>query len=74
LLNPKLILCLGATPASVLFGSQIKIKETRGNIMWLGYWPILVTYSPMYILKSGGNTPEHFSIDIKQAYDFIHKR
>lgn len=74
LLNPKLILCLGSTPASVLFGSQIKIKESRGNIMWLGYWPILVTYSPMYILKSGGNTPEHFSIDIKQAYDFIHKR
>lgn len=74
LLNPKLILCLGATPASVLFGSQIKIKESRGNVMWLGYWPILVTYSPMYILKSGGTTPEHFSIDIKQAYDFIHKR
>ena len=74
LLNPKLILCLGGTPASILFGSQTKIKESRGNIMWLGYWPILVTYSPMYILKSGGNTPEHFSIDIKQAYDFIHKR
>lgn len=74
LLNPKLILCLGATPASVLFGSQIKIKESRGNVMWLGYWPILATYSPMYILKSGGTTSEHFSIDIKQAYDFIHKR
>jgi len=74
LLNPKLILCLGATPASILFGSPIKIKELRGKINWLGYWPILVTYSPMYILKSGGTTPEHFSIDIKQAYDFIHKR
>lgn len=74
LLNPKLILCLGSTPASILFGSQTKIKESRGNVMWLGYWPILVTYSPMYILKSGNNTSDQFSIDIKQAYDFVHKQ
>lgn len=71
LLNPKLIVCLGGLPSSVLFGTQIKIKDVRGSINWLGYWPILSTYSPMYVLKSGGVTPDHFSIDIKQAYEFV---
>jgi hypothetical protein len=51
LLNPKLIVCLGGVPSSVLFGTDIKIKDIRGQIMWLGYWPILTTYSPNYVLK-----------------------
>ena len=71
LLNPKLIICLGGLPSSVLFGTQIKIKDVRTTITWLGYWPIISTYSPMYVLKSGGNAPDHFSMDIKQAYEFV---
>lgn len=71
LLNPKLTVCLGALPSSVLFGSPIKIKDVRGQIRWLGNWPILSTYAPMYIIKSGGSSPEHFFSDIKNAYNFI---
>jgi uracil-DNA glycosylase family 4 len=71
LLNPKLIICLGGLPSSVLFGTQIKIKDVRSSITWLGYWPIVSTYSPMYVLKSGGNIPNQFCADIKQAYDFV---
>jgi len=74
LLNPKLILCLGALPASVLFGSEIKIKDIRGSITWLGYWPILTTYSPAYVLKSSSfdltHVIDHFNNDILQAYNF----
>lgn len=75
LLNPKLILCLGALPASILFGTEIKIKDTRGNINWLGYWPILTTYSPGYVLKSSSfnstNVIDQFNNDILHAYKFV---
>jgi DNA polymerase len=74
LLNPKLILTIGALPASALFGSEIKLKDYRGNITWLGNWPILPTYSPSYALKAGGSTLEHFSEDIAQAYQFIYSK
>lgn len=74
LLNPKLIVCLGGLPSSIIFGTPIKIKDVRGNINWLGYWPVLSTYSPMYIIKSGGNSPDHFSMDIKQAYSFVNSK
>ena len=72
-LNPKLIVTMGALAASVLFGTDIKLKDYRGNVTWLGYWPILPTYSPGYVLKSGANSIEQFKSDIVQAYQFVHK-
>jgi uracil-DNA glycosylase family 4 len=80
LLNPKLILCLGGVPSSVLFGTEMKIKTVRGQVMWLGYWPIMTTYSPAYVLKSSSFeeesnvTLENFQNDIFQAYDFVTKK
>lgn len=75
LLNPKLILCLGALPSSVLFGSEIKLKDIRGNIIWLGYWPILTTYSPSYVIKSSSFESSHvadsFRNDISNAARFV---
>jgi len=73
LLNPKVIVTLGVLPAYVLFGEEIKIKEYRGGITWLGYWPIITTYSPAYALKSGQLTIDHLLSDIKTAYTFVNK-
>jgi DNA polymerase len=73
LLNPKLIVTLGSLPAYTLFGSEIKIKEYRGNINWLGYWPIITTYSPAYALKAGQSVSDHLLSDIKTAYTFVNK-
>lgn len=69
ILNPKLIFCLGATPLSVLFGTDVKIKDIRGKLLWLGYWPIIGTYSPMYTLKS--ELSDVFESDVIQAYNFV---
>lgn len=78
ILNPKLVVCLGGLASSVLFGTETKIKDVRGEIMWLGYWPILSTYSPMYVLKQNSidesnSSVDHFQNDILQAYNFISK-
>jgi DNA polymerase len=74
ILNPKLIITLGSLPASVLFGTEVKLKDYRGNIVWLGSWPILPTYSPTYALKAGGSVLEHFSEDIANAFQFIYNK
>jgi len=73
LLNPKLIVTLGSLPAYTLFGSEIKIKEYRGNINWLGYWPIITTYSPAYALKAGQSVSDHLLSDRKTAHTFVNK-
>lgn len=79
LLNPKLIVCLGGLPSSILFGTELKIKNIHGRIQWLGYWPILTTYSPMYVLKSNSldqatSINEQFNNDILQAFNFVYKK
>ena len=77
LLNPKLILCMGTLPSTVLFGTDMKLKDTRGEIMWLGYWPILTTYSPQYVIKSSSfdsdSVSDHFINDLHTAKKFITK-
>lgn len=75
LLNPKLVVCLGNLPASVLFGAPLKMKDIHGEIRWLGYWPTLSTYSPMYVARSAqfqnSNVFQQFQQDILQAKRFI---
>jgi uracil-DNA glycosylase family 4 len=71
LLNPKLIVTLGALASSVIFGTEIKMKDYRGSISWLGYWPILPMFSPSYALKSGESSTQIFYKDFIQAADFV---
>lgn len=73
LLNPKLIVSLGLLPLVSLLGCEVKVKDYRGNIFWLGNWPILPTYSPMYAIKSGKSYMDQFITDIKTAQTFINK-
>ena len=68
LLNPKLIVTLGSSPLISLLGLDVKLKEYRGNLLWLGYWPIIPTYSPIYAIKNGQNLQDQFISDIKSAY------
>jgi uracil-DNA glycosylase len=71
LMNPKLIIALGSLPASVIFGTPIKLRKYRGNITWLGYWPVMVTYSPAYAIKSGESSSEMFAQDFVRAFNFV---
>jgi uracil-DNA glycosylase family 4 len=77
LLNPKLIVCLGNLPSSVLFGLPLKMKDIHGQIRWFGSWPILSTYSPLYVARAAqtenSSVVQQFQQDIVHAKQFITK-
>lgn len=72
LLNPKLIVTFGLLPLGAVLNSTVQLKQYRGVISWLGYWPILATYSPSHCLRSGDQMIEQFTSDIQQAYNFCY--
>lgn len=74
LLNPKLIVTLGLLPLSTLLKTDVQLKQYRGNLFWLGYWPVIATYSPIYCLKASGSYTEQFVSDIEQAYNFCYSK
>jgi len=74
IMNPKLIVPIGADSLSAVFGTEVKIKDYKGKISWLGSWPIFPLYSIQYTLKSGASAEDEFKADMFQAYQFCYKK
>lgn len=74
LLRPKLILGLGLKVMNTICGSQMKLGDERGKIIWIGPWAYLGTWTPGYSLNSGGIAAEQFKNDIKTAFQFVYGR
>lgn len=74
IMNPRLICPIGANVLSSLFGTDIKIKDYKNKITWLGSWPILPLYSLNYVLKAGDSATQSFQADMNQAYQFCYKK
>lgn len=74
IMNPRLICTIGANVLSVLFGTELKIKDYKSKIHWLGSWPILPLYSLNYVLKAGDTAAQSFQADMNQAYQFCYKK
>lgn len=74
LLNPKLIVTFGLLPLATLLGSDVQLKSYRGVLSWIGYWPIMPTYSPIYCIKSNGQYTDQFISDLQQAYQFCYSK
>lgn len=73
ILKPKLTVILGKTPSVALLGSDVKLKNERGIIHWLGPWAFLPTFTPTYILNGGvDHLNEMFVDDIQNAYNFVY--
>lgn len=70
LLRPKVIVTMGSLASSVIFGTEIKIKDYRGNLTALGYWSVMPMYSPGYALRSESMT-QQFSADLVQVHKYI---
>ncbi len=52
ILNPKVIVALGATAIEGLFNMKKKMSELRGSILSLNKIPVIVTYHPAAILRN----------------------
>ncbi|MFN3305832.1 MAG: uracil-DNA glycosylase [Candidatus Kapaibacteriota bacterium] len=52
ILNPKVIVALGATAIEGLFNIKKKMSELRGSIIYLNKIPVIVTYHPAAILRN----------------------
>jgi len=74
IMNPRLICPIGANVLSALFGADLKIKDYKNKITWLGSWPILPLYSLNYVLKAGDSAVQSFHADMNQAYHFCYKK
>lgn len=70
LLRPSVIITMGSLATSVLLGTEVKIKDYRGNLTALGYWMVMPMYSPGYASKFESMT-EQFIADLVQVYKYI---
>jgi DNA polymerase len=74
LLNPKLIVTFGLLPLATVLNANVQLKQYRGNLTWLGYWPIMPTYSPLYCLRYSEQNIEQFTSDLQNAYNFCYSK
>jgi len=52
LINPKIIVCLGAVSAKKLIDSEFKISRQRGQFVKKGNFYFMPTYHPSYLLRN----------------------
>ena len=73
LLQPKLIMTLGATAFREFFGHDADLASNRGTVCWLGPWPILSTYAPGFVQQREA-IKEVFQSDFRTANTFCYGR
>src|SRR6201999_4096617 len=61
--KPRVIVCLGATAAQVLLGSQFRLTKHRGEVFRTEYGPVTATIHPSAILRM----PEPAAREAEQA-------
>jgi DNA polymerase len=82
LVDPALIVCLGATAARALLGSSFRVTKQRGQVLELetpvGVRPVLATVHPSAVLRAAGeDRDEAFAglvDDLRTARDAVSRR
>ena len=75
--HPKLLVCLGATAAQALLGSDFRVTKQRGTILERDNLPPLIaTVHPSSILRARTDEDRHremdgFIADLKKARDYL---
>lgn len=73
IINPKLIVCLGATALEGILGKNLPITKHRGQVFDYPYnrkIKVLLTYHPAYILRNPGAERE-FMEDLKKVKELL---
>jgi len=68
-LKPKVILACGKVVSDFLLGPQDNLTKSLGNVYMVGNYPVLVTYSPSFLISRQNNNAAitNFSTDIHTA-------
>lgn len=82
LVDPALIVCLGATAARALLGSSFRVTKQRGQVLELetpvGVRPVLATVHPSAVLRAAGeDRDEAFAglvADLRTARDAVSRQ
>src|SRR5205807_6603895 len=80
IVKPKVIVCLGATAAQALLGSQFRVSKDRGKFIEADLAPfIIATVHPSAILRAPDDETRHeqkrrFIDDLKKVADVLSKR
>ncbi len=73
IINPKLIVCLGATALEGILGKSLSITKHRGQFFEYPYdrrIKVFLTYHPAYILRNPSEEKE-FVEDLKRIKEFL---
>jgi DNA polymerase len=68
--EPKVILCMGATAARAVMGGKVRVTETRGQPLESPLGRVVITIHPAYILRLRSGVEEAFALfvsDVNQA-------
>jgi uracil-DNA glycosylase len=75
--HPKLVVCLGATAAPGLLGSDFRVTRQRGTVLERDNLPpLMATVHPSSILRAPTEEDRHremngFIADLKKAREFL---
>lgn len=73
LVKPLMIVCLGVTAASSLFGRTVRLKDVQGQIFQSGGSQLMVTLHPSAVLRSSRpeTAREQLKRDLQQAFTLV---
>ena len=72
-IGPEVIVALGASAAHALLQSKVPISKMRGKFHDFHGIPLMPTYHPSYLLRTGGNSDSFWSVwdDMKQVLQLL---
>ena len=71
--KPEVIVALGTSAAQALLQTKVPISKMRGKFHDFHGMPLMPTYHPSYLLRTGGNSDSFWSVwdDMKQVLQLL---
>lgn len=72
-IKPEVIVALGSSAAQALLQTKVPISKMRGKFHDFHGIPLMPTYHPSYLLRTGGNSDSFWSVwdDMKQVLQLL---
>jgi DNA polymerase len=72
-IGPEVVVALGSSAAQALLQTKVQISKLRGKFHDFHGIPLMPTYHPSYLLRTGGNSDSFWSVweDMKQVLQLL---